>query len=634
MLLIMRKRVGSIIVKVFAFILILGFGAWGIQDMLGYQVGGGGAIAEVGKARLGPNRLYREVNQEIARLRPMFGNQLDMETARRLGLVDMVLNRQIDTLATMVGATDLGVAISDTLVRRVIVEEPSFEGLAGNFDRQRFQQVLQSTGLTEAGYVDEIRATLARQQVLGSLAAGAVAPKAWVNAVYRFRQEKRVVESVFVADKDSGALAEPTDSQVRAHYDANKDAYTAPEYRAVSYVSLDVEEMANEIAIDEASLRDAFDRRGDEFTTLEKRNVRQMILSDEGKAKTAYQRVKEGADFLAVAKEIAGQDATAVELGEVTKSDLLSELAEPVFALASGMVTEPVKSALGWHIVQVTAITPGGAMGFDDAREKLRADIAHEKAIDGIYELSNKFEDALGGGATLEEAAAQLNLKIVKIPAIDAKGLDRAGNAVDGLPGGAAFAATAFATEEQTESHMTEAGEQGFFMVRIDKVTKPALRPFDEVRAKVVESWQASQRREQAEARAKTITSAVNAGKPLAEVIATMPLQAEESKPLTRDGRGGEGAFDAPLTAEVFKLTVGKAAMGRVGDGYRIAVLKSVTTPDPAADKKGVEELRQALQQSLQGDIATRMRVAFREEAGVKVYQTAIDQLFGANQQR
>ena len=45
MLLLMRKRIGSVVIKAFAFLLILGFCSWGIQDMLGYQFGGGGAIA-------------------------------------------------------------------------------------------------------------------------------------------------------------------------------------------------------------------------------------------------------------------------------------------------------------------------------------------------------------------------------------------------------------------------------------------------------------------------------------------------------------------------------------------------------------------------------------------------------------
>ncbi|MBT3172834.1 MAG: hypothetical protein HN333_15560, partial [Rhodospirillaceae bacterium] len=438
---------------------------------------------------------------------------------------------------------------------------------------------------------------------------------------------KRVVDSVFVPDAASGSVAEPTDSQLRSQYETDKKTHTAPEYRAVSYVRLDADELAKEIAVSEDDLRAAYDQRIDEFSTPEKRNVRQMLISDEAKAKSAHQRVAEGADFLVVAKEVAGQDASAVELGDVTRDDLLPELADAVFALSAGQTSTPVKSALGWHIIQVTTVSGGGTMSFEEAKPKLQKEMAREKAIDGLYELSNTFEDALGGGATLDEAARQLNLKLLKIAAIDQQGNDRTGKAVENVPAPQAFVATTFATEENAESALTEAGEAGFFIVRVDKVTAPALRPFDEVKSKVSDAWKAEQRRAQAEARAKAILDAVNGGKPLAEAIGVQPLEVMPSKPLSRDGRGGGADFNAELIAQVFELksaqAATKATMGRVGEGYRIAVLKTVTEANPAADTKGVEELAGVLGRSLQGDIAGQLQVAFREDVGVKVYQQA-----------
>lgn len=633
MLLLMRKRIGTFVVRIFAVLLILGFGAWGIQDMLDYRVGGGGAIAEVGESRLDPNQLYREVNQEIARLRPMFGNRLDMEMARRLGLVDAVLNRQIDSLATSESATKLGVVVSDELVRSVIVAEPTFKGLAGGFDRDRFQQVLQATGISEAAYVEDVRQSVASQQVLASLAAGATAPNAWVEAVYRYREETRTAESVFVADKDSGSGAEPTAEQLQKFYDANKQTFTAPEYRAVRFVRLDAVELAKEVEVGEDALKEAFARRADEFVTLERRTVRQIIIPDEAKAKAAAKRLAEGADFLTVAKEDAGQEAATVELGEIVKGDLLGELADPVFAAKAGSVTEAIKSPLGWHIFQIVSVKAGGTQTFEQVSEKLKKDIAHEKALDGLYGLSNKFEDALGGGATIEEAAKQLNLKVEKVGAIDAEGLDRAGKAVEGLPAGPGFPALAFSTEEGADSAMTEAGESGFYILHVDKVTKPALRPFDEVKAKVADGWKAEERRKSAESRAKAIVDAVNGGKALADVLATTPLKAEVSTPLRRDGRGAGSAFDGKLVGQLFNVAPGKAVMGRIGDGFRVAVLKDVKAADPAADKKGVEELDAALSQSLQGDVVRGLQVAYRNEVGVKVYRETMEQLFGKKQQ-
>jgi len=632
MLLLMRKRIGSIVVKIFAFLLILGFGAWGIQDMLGYQVGGGGAVAEVGESRLGPNELYRRVNQEMTRMRPLFGNRLTMEMARKLGLIDGVLNRQIDELATSESARALGIAVGDELVRQEIVNEESFKGLAGNFDRDRFQQVLQSIGMSEGAYVEDLRRAVASEQLLGNVIAGSVAPKAWVNAVYRYRREQRVADSVFVSDASSGAEREPTDAELRKEYDDNKQAYTAPEYRAVTYVNLDAAELAKEISLGDDVLREAFERRADEFATQEKRKLRQVIISDEEKAKAAHKRLNEGADFLEIAKEVAGQDEAAVDLGEVTKQDLLGDLAEGAFAAPADGISELLKSPLGWHIFQVVSVTPGGAMTFEEARPKLQKDLAYEKALDGLYELSNKFEDALGGGASLEEAAQQLGLKVHKLSAIDAEGRGRDEKPIADLPGGPAFAMLASDTDEATESPMTEAGESGFYILRVDKIAKPALRPFEEVKDKVAAAWAAKQKKAAAEARAKAIMDAVNGGKPLAEVLAPTPLKLETSETFYRDGSGSGVALDNNLVGKLFGAKIGEAVMGRVGEGYRVAAVKSVTTPNPEADKKQRDELAQSLAESVQGDLVEGLRVAYRQEVGVKVYQDAIDQVCGRTQ--
>ena len=70
--------------------------------------------------------------------------------------------------------------------------------------------------------------------------------------------------------------------------------------------------------------------------------------------------------------------------------------------------------------------------------------------------------------------------------------------------------------------------------------------------------------------------------------------------------------------------------MGRVANGYRVALLKSIETPVAAADKGGVNELAKTLSRSLQGDIISQLKVAFRKSADVEVYPQALDALFGA----
>ncbi|MDD9877972.1 MAG: SurA N-terminal domain-containing protein [Magnetovibrio sp.] len=630
MLILIRSKVGSIVVKAFAFLLILGFGAWGIQDMLDYQVGGtGGAVAEVGEQPIPPQEFYQDVYSEVNRMRQLFGPSFDIEQARRLGIIDAVLNRRISAAASLQGAQDLGVVISDGMIRGAIIDEPMFKGLAGNFDRTRFAEILAQNGLTEANYVARLRQDLATGQLIDSVQSGLIAPRRWVDAVYRYRRETRDVDTAVVPDANFGDVATPTDAELRKHYKANEKEFTAPEYRALTYLRLDAADLAKEMEIAEAELRESYDARADEFTTPETRRVQQMIVADEAKAKDAAAQIGEGKEFLAVAKAVANLEAAAAELGEITRGDLLPELAAPVFALKSGATTQPVKSSLGWHLLKVTEIKPGGVKTFEDARQQVSDELAREKAIDAIFDLSNQLEDQLGGGATLEEAGAALNLKVQKLAALDREGKNAAGTVIDGLPGGPAFAATAFATEKGEQSALAEAGEDGFYVMRVDGVTPSALRPFETVIGAVTASWKAERRRDGAEAVAKTIVATVNAGATLADAVAEWSLAAKPVTGVRRDAQGTRDGINPALVGKVFGLETGKAAMERVGDGFTVAVLAGVKAAEPSADADARKALAQDLVASLRADLDNQLVAALRDAAGVKVYQPTIDALFG-----
>ncbi len=95
------------------------------------------------------------------------------------------------------------------------------------------------------------------------------------------------------------------------------------------------------------------------------------------------------------------------------------ELVEGVFALKEGEVGKPIQSALGWHIIKATAVEVGATKPFEAVREQLAKDVAREMAADEIYKRSNEVEDALAGGATLDQVAEKFALKESKIAAID-----------------------------------------------------------------------------------------------------------------------------------------------------------------------------------------------------------------------
>jgi len=622
----LRKQTGSIVIKALLILLIISFGAWGIQDWLSPAISGN-FVASVGGQEIAPNQLQRRVQSQMSRLRAVFGNQITIDQARQLGLINASLNELVSRALMIEGANGMGVAISDDLISAEIRNAEAVRGLAGAFDRDRFDRMLQSNGMSEGAYIAELRRDLGIEHFTDSLTAGASAPKAMVDAVYAYRNENRTAEVMLVEDAAVQNVAEPNQTSLEAFHKEKARQFTAPEYRNLTLVRLEAAALASEIDIAEEAIVESYEARAAEFSTPETRRVFQMILNTEDKAREAQKLLAEGRGFATVAKEIGGHDDGTTDLGIVGNGDMLPDLADAAFALAENTISEPVKSAFGWHLFKATEIQAGGTKTLDEVRDQVKEALAREKAIDSLFDLSNRLEDQLGGGATIEEAGGSLGLEVKTIAAIDRNGLNVSGQRIEGIPGGT-FTQIAFSIQEGEESQLTESGPEGFFIVRVNGITPPALRPLESIREQVVSSWKAAARADKTKALAEKAVERLNSGADIQVVADELDLAFKISKPFSRADQGQVSEIEAGLVQKVFDLKPGKAAQERSAEGYQIARLKEVIAVTPGADADGVKKLAGELSSALKGDVVAQLGEALRAEHGVEINQAVLNQLY------
>ena len=620
-----RKYSSSIVIKVLFALLILSFLTWGVGDFISSR-SNIKVVAEVGGVDISPAQVNREYLREVGRLERMFGTKLDRDQARALGLADMTIGRIVNETLYNLGSRALGVIASDAAIRTAIERDRSFADQTGKFSRSQFQQVLMANGYSEQGYIALLREELMRAQLAGTVEAGIVPPKSLVDAIYRHRAEKRVAQTLFVADAAMTDIAEPTAEQLAAFHGERAEQFTAPEYRRLAVIDFRAKDLEGEVSVDEQEVGDLYAQRQEEFNRPETRHLRQIVVPDEAKAKEVRQLLGEGRDFMTVAKEAAGLDKETVDLGEVSRSMLLQELAEAAFSLPDGAISQPIESPLGWHVLQVASITPAHRATIDDARPALIAELKREKSVDALFNLANKLEDTLGGGATLEEAAKNLNLRLRTIEAVDATGKDPAGQPVGDLPAGGRFLETAFETPENQDSLVTEAGSDAYFVVHVDKVTPSALRPLDEVRDQVAAAWKASQREAKAKATADALVARLTGGEDIGKIAGELKVEARTTEPFTRQPGNAATSLPRPVVTELFKAKVGAAAAGRGDDGYVVARLQEILPADPATDGNGVQAVERALAGALRGDVQNAFASTLRQEFSVKINRQALEE--------
>lgn len=622
----MRNAASSFIAKIFAALLMLSFGIWGISDFIHSHVQSDKVVATVGSQKIDSRTFDLAFSRQMQRLAPMFKGQLTRQMAAQIGLGQQALRDLVQEALFDQAGNDLGILIGDKVVAREIRNDPTFKGVTGQFSHRRLLEILQRADLTEQEYINLVRRDMAQRFVVESLTGGVTAPDIMAREIWKVQNEQRQGETLTIKNAAQTNIPTPTEAQLKKYHDDHKVEFTAPQYRKVTYVFIKTTEVAKGIPVTEDELKQAYDTYAGDFQKPAARHLEQMILPTEKAAKAAAKEVEGGADFAKVAADKAKMKGDAIDLGLVTQKDLLPQIAKVAFAakVKAGDVVGPVKSPLGWHVIKVTKVIPAETKSFSSVRDQLKAKVQQNKATDVVYKLGNKLDDKVGGGATLEEAAKALNLQVHTVDRIDRRGNDAKGNAVKGLPPGD-FLKVAFDSEKGVESTLNEAGNAGYYMLRVDDIIKSHVRPLAEVKDKVTAAWKADQQQAEAKKKADEAAKRLGDGAALKEVATSVGGTVGETPMVKRDERNKD--VPPAVHAALFSAKLDGAKVAAVNGGFTVVRPTKVVAADPASDKKAVDQTAKQLQQHMQNDVAAELSTALENHYGVKVHQQAMERV-------
>ena len=616
----LRQSAGSLPAKIFFGGLVASFAVWGVQDV--FNTGGRvETIAEIGDTQITSQEFVYDFRRQLNLLRQL---NIDAQQAQNLGLHLRLLDTLIAQRLYDLHAQELGVWVTDRALREEIRSQAAFRDEFGQFDRGRFQTALLRDGRSEGVFVEELRREIRRKQVIDSLVPGIPPPQTLANRLNRWRGERRVAKLVTI-EVAPATIELPSDGELDAYHKSNSERFAAPETRTVSYVHLVPKDFADEINVSEQQLRDEYESRAVDLASPEQRNVLQLPLDDEDAAVAASERIASGENFAAVAAELA--NGADLSIGTVTKNELPEEFADTAFDLAVGETSAPVESAFGWHLVHVSEIVPESMPSFEQLRDELKKAIADEASVDALYAMVNRFEDTLGGGASLEEAASGLGLRLGRIDELDRNGRDADGKTIEGLPGGTRIVEIAYRVEVGEESTLTETDDGGYLIVRVDATRPPSLRPLSAIRDRVANAWQEEKAREKALELAEQMALRLKAGASLDEETISSTRTIVTSEPFTRNGTGAGSVLPLALVGDLFEESLGGVVLSAVGSGAVVAQLTEIQASD-LADQAAQDEAAIRLRTEFSGDLLEQLRSELQQRYGVTLNQRAIDALY------
>ena len=609
-------------------LLVIAFAVWGIGDVV--RNVGRGTLATIGSSQITVDDYRQAYQDEMASLTRRFGRRLTSEQAKMLGVEQRALSRLISAAAIDHHARDLQLALSDEGMAEIIRNDPGFQGPDGKFSKELFQNFLRQIGLSEGRYVTTRRQEELRDQLTESLLSGLAPPQAMLETLYRYREERRVIE-FFTPDFDKLiTLAEPEESKLTEYYEQNKARFTAPERRKINVLALTRDAAKQRTSVSEEELKAGYDADKEKFNIPEMRRITQLTFPDKAAAEAAYAELSKAGNLAeAIAK--LGFKESDIELGLLAKRDMIDgKIAAAAFALPKDELSQPVDGQFATVLLRVAEIVPGKQRSFEDVKGEISDRLVEERANLELQALHEAIENDRYSGKPLREIAEKL-----KLPFLEIADIDRTGKTADGKPAvaeadAAKVAQAAFGGNAGIEAEAVELADGGYAWVDVLQVTPEQQKTFAEVAAEVKTQFMDQQRRSEVSSLATKFVDRLNQGEAFEAVAIAADAKAEKTNPVTRST--SPPGLTANAVQQAFTLPKGRAASAPTTDGKGRSIIRvSEIIPAPAPTPEQTAALKTELNRQLQTDILAEYIAGLQARYGLTLNQEALKQALGGD---
>jgi peptidyl-prolyl cis-trans isomerase D len=609
-------------------VLIVSFGIWGIADI--FRGFGQSTLATVGHTEISTEQfrqLYTDRLQQIGR---QVGRPMTMDQARAFGLDRQVLQQTIAEAALDEEARRLGLAQSEEETKRMIFSDPNFKGTNGAFDPARFAAAIRQFGYSEARYVADQRRVTLRRQIAGTISAGLTPPKAMIDALSRFQNEQRSIEYVKLSAAQAGTIDPPSPETLAGYFDEHKVQFRAPEYRKIAFVAITPEEIGKWSEVSDEDAKKLFESRRDTFGTPEKREVQQIVFPNMEEAMAARTRLGSGTSFDELAKE-RGLKASDVDLGMVSKSEIIDPaIANAAFSLPSGEIGQAVQGRFGVAVVKIGKIVPGVDVSYDSVSQRLKKEIATDRARKQVSDLRDKMEDERGGGASVIEAAKKLGLASVTIDAVDRSGRLPNGQIAANIPPGLDVVTQAFNSDVGVDNDPISY-HGGYVWFDVVGITPSRERNLDEVKDQVQAKWHEDQVAGRLLTKATEMVQKLDQGAKLAAEAAAAGLKVETAASFKRDATP-PGVPASAITAAFRTAKDGAGQTPNAGNGEWIVFrVTDITVPPVDMASDDIKKMKSQLERGLQDEQIAQYVAKLETQIGTSINESAFAQVTGAN---
>jgi peptidyl-prolyl cis-trans isomerase D len=633
-----RNRAQGILAWVIVGLIAIPFTLWGINNY--FRDGGEAIAASVNGEEITIPEFRTALQRYIQQMRFLMGPTFSEEMLDDPAIKRNVLDGLIEQRLVLNAATELGLGMSDSELSQVIRANEAFQNEQGQFDSHRYENVLDSEGLTPVAYEARLRLALLSEQLVSTLRLSAFVTQQELEDIVRLqRQEREIGYGIIPSSKFHDAI-HISDGELHQYYDDHLNEFRTPEQLVVNYLRLTIGSIAEDIAVDEQTLRDFYKETKNQYIVPEQRRASHILIQisqpdDEAarqvaqeKAKETLERLQAGESFEEIAKEVSNDLGSAKkggDLGFFGRGVMDPAFEDATFSLKKvGALSAPILSKFGYHIIKLTGIQSAEVKSFEEVRKELAQKYRQQLAEEHFYEQAETLDNlTYENPFTLEVAAEAIGLPIKTSEPFSQGG----GGGIATNPKVLAAAFSEEVLQEGMNSQAIELGPNDLVVLRINKHLPADIQPFEEVHKKIREKLTLKQVKAKTRERGELLIERLQQGKAPKAIFAEEGMAWNKKKFYARSG--------TELQPEILKMayklphpqpkTPTFAGQSLESGDYVVLGLYAVQDGDLSKlDEKARQSLIQEIER-MRGEIAYRGFIEeIKSEAGIKIYTESL----------
>ena len=597
-----RDKTTGWIAYAIIFLISVPFALWGVNSYLG----GGEAVAAA--TVNGQDISVRDFDTAYAnyrqRLSRAFGGTIPVAFGDETLLKSQVLTQLIEDFALRQYVVEQGYRIGDEQLGKLIRAEQVFQ-TDGRFDQSIYAAQLGSLGYSTGGFEQEFRQNQAMEQLQSGINATAfMVPERKKQFASLSSQSRKI--RVLTRDMDAEKYG-VDEAEIEAYYQANTIRYMSPEQVKIDFLELNLESIKSLIEIEDEQVLDRYEQAKDSYTAAEYRSASHILLTlEEAASNEDSERVRQRlldlreqivatGDFASAAREFSQDPGSAADggnLGELERGVMVQPFEDALFQMQVGELSEPVRTAFGWHLIKLDQLSGGETRSLEEVRPEIEDEIKAEIAENQIYDiLENLSNLAYEQPDSLSPAAEQLGLTLQTSDWFDRN----SGTGVALEPRVRSVAFSNQVLREGINSEAIELADNRILFVRLNTYQPAEQLPLEAVKQVIVSELKAQKARNNNARFGKEALETLRGGESLDQIASKWDLVVVDRGFVERSNT----EIDRELLQMVFAMD--KPAAGMIFEGlprsdgsYSLVELSGVVSSDSEIDNEPVEALATA----------------------------------------